>query len=418
MRPENSARSPGMLPSSIFRRPPASDLRARAMTHESVDDDIVCFSHLRWDFVFQRPQHLLTRFARNHKVFFFEEALPSESGRNFLDVSPRPEGVTVVTPRMRPGMTHEEANLDLERLTSQLLSSKVSPRHIFWYYTPLALQYTRRFSPRLTVYDCMDELSGFLGAHELLPILERELMGRSDLVFTGGHSLYDAKRHLHRNIHALPSSIDRAHFSRAQEVISDPFDQQDLPHPRAGFYGVIDERLDRELLGAIAKLLPNWQFIMIGPVVKIKRGDLPELPNIHYLGSKPYQDLPLYLGQWDVAIMPFARNSATRFISPTKTPEYLAGGAPVVSTPITDVIEPYGNTGLAHIAETPQGFAAALERAKTQRSDVNWKKAVDRFLSATSWDRTWGNAYRLMLEAYEARWRPAATSIDSHQLQR
>jgi glycosyltransferase involved in cell wall biosynthesis len=161
-----------------------------------------------------------------------------------------------------------------------------------------------------------------------------------------------------------------------------------IPNPRIGFFGVIDERMDLDLLQTISAEKPDWQFILIGPVVKIDPSTLPMAPNIHYLGGKSYEELPTYLAGWDVAMMPFAINDSTRFISPTKTPEYLAGGKPVVSTPIRDVVSPYGEKGLVYIANTASEFIKGIEQELTMENKQGWLKAVDTFLETNSWDNT------------------------------
>ena len=168
----------------------------------------------------------------------------------------------------------------------------------------------------------------------------------------------------------------------------DPADQEDLPRPRLGFYGVIDERFDTELLDQVAAMRPDWSFVMVGPVVKISEDELPKRPNIHYLGGKTYDELPAYLSGWDVALMPFAMNESTEFISPTKTPEYLAGGKPVVSTPVKDVVRHYGQLEGVKIASTPDEFVAACEAALELSRDPEsgWLAEADLMLSAASWD--------------------------------
>jgi UDP-galactopyranose mutase len=241
----------------------------------------------------------------------------------------------------------------------------------------------------------MDELSGFAGAPAELRALETELLRRADVVFTGGQSLYEAKRHTHANIHAFPSSVDVEHFAQARRIASDPEDQAPLPRPRLGFFGVIDERMDLELLAGVADARPSWQIVMLGPVVKIDPASLPRRSNIHYLGAKTYQQLPYYIAGWDVALLPFARNEATRYISPTKTPEYLAAGKPVVSTSIRDVIRPYAHKGLARIADTVDGFVDACEAALIEDATARLRDA-DVFLRQTSWDGTWARMRRLV----------------------
>lgn len=362
--------------------------------------DLVCLSHLRWDFVFQRPQHLMSRFARERRVIFFEEPVHAE-GPPRLAVAGRPEGVEVAVPHLPPGLSGEEAEAVQGELLLGLLAERgIEPASfVLWYYTPMALGFSSGLEPAAVVYDCMDELSLFRGAPPALVDRERDLMARADLVFTGGASLYEAKRGRHRAVHLFPSSIDAEHFGRARAFDGpEPADQAGIPRPRLGYFGVIDERIDLDLLAGLAEARPDWQLVMLGPVVKIDPESLPRRDNIHYLGMKSYGELPAYLAGWDVALSPFARNESTRFISPTKTPEYLAGGRPVVSTPIRDVVRPYGEMGLVEIAEDAQGFAEAAERCLA-RGDLarGWLKRVDELLAGGSWDLT----YRRMAELIE-----------------
>jgi UDP-galactopyranose mutase len=367
--------------------------------------DLVCFSHLRWDFVYQRPQHLLSRAARTRRVFVVEEPI-FDNGSMRLDVSERAGGVHVVVPYLPQGLSSEIAKQAvLRKMVDRLFSMHEINDFIVWYYTPMALEFTQHLKPLATIYDCMDELSAFKGAPSSLDIRERQLFDRCDLVFTGGQSLYEAKRSRHKSVHAFPSSIDGAHFQRARTITQEPEDQRDIPHPRLGFFGVIDERFDIELLDSVARVCPNWQFVMIGPVVKIDPGILPRHKNIHYLGSKNYQELPEYLSGWDVALLLFARNEATRFISPTKTPEYLAAGKPVVSTSIRDVVQPYGQQGLVKIADTSDDFIQAVnEILRTNGSERSeWLERVDSFLSGMSWDQTWAEMSQLIEEIIDSR---------------
>ncbi|MBV8600593.1 MAG: glycosyltransferase [Candidatus Eremiobacteraeota bacterium] len=343
----------------------------------SPDVAIVCFSHLRWNFVYQRPQHLMSRFARERAVYFIEEPDECNDGLPFRAYT-SDEGVVVVTPSVAAG-----------RAVDDVFKRFGICEFVAWYYTPAALEFSTHLRPRATVYDCMDQLSAFKNADPRLPELETLLLRRADVVFCGGRSLYEQKRRFHGNVHALPSSVDRVHFKAARSILDEREEQRDLARPRAGYYGVIDERLDIELLGRLASLLPDWNFVIVGPVVKIDPGSLPVRSNIRYVGHRPYESLPGFLAGWDVAIQPFARNAATEFISPTKTLEYLAAGKRVVSTSIRDVVEPYGRTGLVEIADDPPAFAAALDRLRGSERDVAWLAAVDRMLQGTSWERTW-----------------------------
>jgi glycosyltransferase involved in cell wall biosynthesis len=358
---------------------------------------LICFSHLRWGFVFQRPQHLMTRFAKIMPVFFLEEPVPSDTDRAELQAFPPDRGVTVLLPRLPQHLDAEERRLAQRRLLDDFCTERDIVRPVLWYYTPTSGAFSDHLDAQLTVYDCMDELSAFRGADPRIIEQERALFGRTDLVFTGGHSLYESKRGHHRNVHAFPSSIDIDHFATARGTVAEPFDQQSIAHPRVGFFGVIDERLDLALLDRAATLRPDYQFVVVGPVVKIDSADLPRHPNIHYLGGKNYEELPLYLAGWDVAMMPFAINAATKFISPTKTPEYLAGGKPVVSTPVRDVVAVYGEADLVRIASSAEDFVLQVDEALAGERD-GWLTKVDALLSQTSWETTWSQMVALMIE--------------------
>lgn len=357
--------------------------------------DLVCFSHLRWDFVYQRPQHLLSRFAKVRRVFFIEEPI-FHDGKAELKISPREDNLSVVVPHIPHDADRQMLDDILRRLLDDLLTDYKIENFLAWYYTPMMLAWSKHLEPRATVYDCMDELSAFKFAPPELLENEAALFRQADLVFTGGQSLYEAKREKHKSVHAFPSSIDAAHFKRAR-TLTEPPDQQSIVAPKLGYYGVIDERIDIGLLAEIADLRPDWQIVMIGPVVKIADEDLPRRANIHYLGGRDYQQLPAYLAGWDIAIMPFAINESTRFISPTKTPEYLAAGKPVVSTAIRDVVRPYGEMNLVHIASTAEEFVAACEQVLQEDAPERLAK-VDKFLTGISWDKTWAEMKDLIDE--------------------
>ncbi|MEJ7616524.1 MAG: glycosyltransferase [Pyrinomonadaceae bacterium] len=290
----------------------------------------------------------------------------------------------------------------LQALIINLVDEHSINDYVLWYYTPMALGWTRQLNPLAVVYDCMDELSAFKNAPIALREREAELFSRADVVFTGGQSLYEAKRHQHPNVYAFPSSVETAHFASARHLTEDPVDQVGIPHPRIGFYGVIDERFDIALLKGVAEARPEWHWVVVGPIVKINPADLPKLENVHYLCSKSYQELPAYLAGWDVAVLPFARNESTRFISPTKTPEYLAAGKPVVSTSIRDVVRPYQELGLARIADAPEEFIAAIEAALGEDATERIRRA-DKFLAQNSWDRTWRQMSQLIDDAVKTR---------------
>ncbi|MFN2469496.1 MAG: UDP-galactopyranose mutase [Gaiellaceae bacterium] len=366
------------------------------------DFDLVCVSHLRWDFVWQRPQQLLTRCAHERRVFFVEEPVFAEEGAPRLRVRHVNDRLIVAVPELPSGCTPAEADDTQERLLRRLLLDFRIEPFVLWLYTPMAVAFTRTLAPLAVVYDCMDELSAFAHAPDQLAPLEAELFRRADLVLTGGRSLFEAKRGRHPHVHLFPSSVDSAHFAVARLPGPEPHDQAEISRPRLGYAGVIDERLDLELIASVADARPSWQLVLVGPVAKIDPACLPQRPNLHYLGAKDYADLPGYLRAWDVALLPFARNRATRFISPTKTPEYLVAGLPVVSTPIADVVRPYGEEGFVHIAEGPAGFVAAAEEAM-QEDPVERLRRVDAFLTENSWDFMWADISELVEGAVRRR---------------
>ena len=356
--------------------------------------DLICFSHLRWNFVYQRPQHLMSRFAKQRRVFFFEEPVydaPSQYNEIFDDPV---SGICVVTPHI----TSDTENVAgaLRHLLDMFMMSMNSKTYVTWYYTPLSFAFSLHLKPALLVYDCMDELSSFKFAAPELKEWEQKLFTKADIVFTGGMHLYEAKKKFHSNIHGVPSGIDVKHFIQAREFTKDPTDQASIPHPRIGFYGVIDERFNIELLRSVAEQRPDWHFVIIGPTAKIDPASLPTNRNIHFIGMRDYKELPGYLAGWDVAMMPFELNEATKYISPTKTPEFLAAGKPVVSTSIHDVVHPYADKKVVSIADTPGEFVAAIEQYLSTERSKHWLNQVDALLETMSWDDIWKRMNELM----------------------
>lgn len=367
---------------------------------------LLCLSHLRWNFVFQRPHHLLTRAAQDYRVVFMEESIAVADGSDLprLDLWYTAENVLIARPVLPHGLdlsaTEAIQRALLDKLLAQLDAEYNSRLAVLWFYTPMALPFARHLDAATIVYDCMDELSMFRSAPPRLLPLEQQLLDRADLVFTGGRSLYAAKRDRHPSVHLFPSSVDVAHFAPARLGLSEPADQSNIGYPRLGYFGVIDERLDQSLIDGIAKLRPDWQIIMLGPTAKVDPADLPRRPNLHWLGGRPYDTLTNYLSGWDVGLMPFALNEATRFISPTKTPEFLAAGVPVISTAVQDVVHDYGEIGLVDIAADAAGFVAAAERVMA-RPRTSWLAQVDKHLATMSWDQTWA-AMHALIEGPEA----------------
>lgn len=373
-------------------------------------ETLIVFSHLRWDFVYQRPQHLMSRLARHYRIYFIEEPEPGEgsSPPEWQSSQPLPQ-LTVLRPVMpieKPGFDQGDTQF-LYRKVAEL--ARQHPNHLAWMYTPMALPLVDALDPSLLVYDCMDELSAFLNPPPRLLEFESELLARADIVFAGGPSLYQAKRGLHPSVHCFPSSVDLAHFRQALDRNIAYAPHHALPRPRLGFFGVLDERLDRELVAALADAHPEWQLVLVGPVAKIDPASLPQRPNIHYMGQQPYAQLPAFLASWDLCLMPFAMNDATRFISPTKSLEYMAAELPVVSTPVRDVVEQHSD--VVTVARTAAEFIAGCERALAMSAAERQQqtRAMRAKLSRTSWDATVREMQRLIL----AQQSEAASSAES-----
>jgi protoporphyrinogen oxidase/glycosyltransferase involved in cell wall biosynthesis len=357
---------------------------------------IIVFSHLRWDFVFQRPQHLLSRLAAHHPIVFIEEPMQGDEDACFQTYSPAPNILVCkpYTPVGLPGF-HDDHLPHMQKLLRQIVNDYDD--HIAWFYTPMALPLLQELKPKLVVYDCMDELSAFKNAPKQLLQRESALLKVADIVFTGGQSLYRAKRDRHPNVHCFPSSVDTAHFVQALDRSNSHPLHREIPGPRLGFYGVIDERFDTELIARVADAHAQWQIVLVGPVVKIDPAALPQRPNIHYLGQQPYEALPHFLAGWDVCLLPFALNESTRFISPTKTLEYMAAELPIVSTPVADVADIYSD--IVAIAGDAPSFIAACEAALLASPEEHAAKVekMRHVLANTSWDRT-AEQMRYLLE--------------------
>jgi hypothetical protein len=381
---------------------------------------LIVFSHLRWSGVYQRPQHLLSRFARDIPVTVIEEPmfLFEEGAEGYLQVA-NDGGVTVLTPMLPMASAlgigfREEIIEDIRRLITPCLAALSyddaqcgrddGGGPIVWYYTPMALgALPETIEPSLVVFDAMDDLASFRNAPQALRDQEAAMFRAADLVFAGGPSLYEARRDRHPSVHCFPSGVEAQHFARAADELTPPDALSALPYPVLGFYGVLDERIDFDLIAAVADARPDWSLALIGPLAKIDEADLPRRRNIAYFGQQRYTDLPAFLAGFDVAILPFALNMATRSISPTKTLEYLAAQKPVVSTPIADVVSLYGNA--VTIAKDAPAFVEAVDAALAESTvDRQRRLAAGRaHLLEHDWDAIAESMATLMVETLTAR---------------
>lgn len=391
------------LPGGPLHTAEVSSLSHSIISTEFAMPTIIVFSHLRWNFVYQRPQHLLSRLARHYRIVFIEEPVPN--GRDFLERLSPALNIEVLRPHVASSVAgfHDDHLPVLQGQLADYLRERGIDDYLVWFYTPMALPLAAELQPRAVIYDCMDELAAFLHAPRQLIQRENALYQLADLVLTGGPSLYRSKRERHGNVHCFSSSVDAGHFASAVgNRLPDHPAQARLPHPRLGYCGVIDERIDLDLIAAMADMHPQWQIVMVGPVVKINLEKLPQRSNIHWLGQQGYEDLPRFMAGWDVCLLPFALNDATRFISPTKTLEYMAAGRPSVSTRIRDVAEPYGH--VVAIADTPQEFIQACEALLNEPAAQTASRLAQMqdIVSATSWDAT-ADAIHAQITALPAR---------------
>jgi glycosyltransferase involved in cell wall biosynthesis len=377
---------------------------------ENADAPIIVHSHLRWDFVWQRPQQLLSRLAKRSPVLFVEEpTYLDDVGQPRLEFSRPQPGVHRAVP-MLPGALRGEYDASItvirELVRGQLaadgaLASRFE-RPIQWFYTPMpAPAMIGAFDERAVVYDCMDELSKFRFAPRELVDRERYLIAQSDVVFTGGYKLWQSKSRYHTNVHFFGCGVDVAHFATARSAGVDvPRRIAVLDRPVIGYYGVIDERIDYDLLRTLARDLPDAELVMVGPVVKVDPAELPQAENIHWLGQRQYSELPAHVKGFDVCLMPFALNDATEYINPTKTLEYMAAGKPIVSTAVSDVVHNF--TPVVAVAHSPAEFVAAVREAIESPSAEMIARGLEQ-ARANSWESIVARMERIVRDAMRVR---------------
>lgn len=345
--------------------------------------NILCFSYERWDSVCQRPQHILTRLSRENNVYYFEE--PKDGSADIYEVELQ-EGVFII--KIYINFKEENRNQRLSKLIDRIINDHGINSYSCWHYTTMALAYTSQLKPELTVYNCLRESSYFRFSQPEFPVLEDELFERADIVFTGGKLHFEANKNRHDNIHLIAGGVDKYHFKAARYNTVDPEDQKQIGSPRFGFSGVIDERFNKNLLKELSDEKPDWNFVIIGQILGIDVNDLPRADNIYYLGPKKYAELPKYYSHWDIAMLMFATNHSTEFYSSIETLEYLAAGVPVISTPVNEVVQEYGDSHLVYIANDAESFIKYGERELSKICRKEWLAKADQLLADKSWDNT------------------------------
>ena len=362
---------------------------------------IVVFSHLRWSFVWQRPQQFLSRFAETHPVLFVEIA-EFDAPETRLELTSPMANVTVLNLHLPASMENTPAVTEaIRQAVRDGMASLGIERPLLWFYNPMDAGWALgQFGERGVVYDCMDELAQFRGAPPELIEREATLVAAADVVFTGGYELWLKKSKQHANTHFFGCAVEYTHFGQAQAEGPIPDDLAAIAHPRVGWFGVVDERVDYDLLREAAARRPDLQFVVVGPPVKVDPKDFPQAPNLHWLGGRDYKDLPAYCRGFDVCMMCFALNEATEFINPTKALEYLATGRPVVSTAVRDVVRQYEDT--VAIAGSTEEFLATIDGALAGRQAEMVEKGIEKARGA-SWENTVGEMQRIIDEAIDRR---------------
>jgi glycosyltransferase involved in cell wall biosynthesis len=346
--------------------------------------DMIVFCHLRWNFVYQRPQHIISRLSQHFNILVVEEPIATDNDGDY-ELQVISENLTILRPKV-------ERIADIHIILEQLNLQNID---IAWFYSAAFVELIPYMKINTMIYDCMDELSQFKGASQQLRAQEEFLIKEADLIFTGGKSLYEAKSKLSSNVHCFPSSVDVAHFKKGSNGADIPLDIVEIPEPIIGYIGVIDERINLNLIHETARALPEISFVMIGPLAKIDDRDLPREHNIYYLGMKSYNELPHYLERIKISMMPFALNEATEFISPTKTLEYMAAGKPIISTAIKDVTRDYSH--IIDIVNDSTEFENAINNILSHDKTLDSVKYQE-ILTRTSWDATTEKMLHLITE--------------------
>jgi len=365
---------------------------SNSLTPPSHSFPIIVHCHLRWDFVWQRPQQFLSRLSKKHRILFVEgPILHDENIEPYAELKPSEKypNVIVMQTYFPSSRFHDGEWVDAKRreLLDDVLCGPLKgkfERSVQWFYDPMAVEaHLGQHGAISTVYDCMDELSQFKFCPPALIERESRLLAAADVVFAGGRKMWQSKSRYNSNAHFYGCGVDVNHFGKAQLSSTEiPEDIRHLEGPILGYFGVVDERLDYDLIAQLAAARPDWHIVMVGPTAKVDPADFPRAENIHWMGGRDYSQLPSYTKAFDLALMPFALNEATEYINPTKALEYMATATPIVSTPVPDVVSNFAS--VVKISSSSEEFVELCQQQVAQFDQV----AVERGLKMAS-ENTW-----------------------------
>ena len=379
---------------TISRRSRSKENLTSLVLPPASDFPIIVHSHLAWDWVWQRPQQFHSRLAKTHPILFVEGPTASDQLTaprvTLREVSDYPNIVVLQMQMPASRFWSDGSWVDAERrrLVQSVLEGPLGRKFVNpvqWFYDPMAATaFAGRMDEIAIVYDCMDELSQFKGAPAELVRRERELLAAADVVFAGGPKMAKSKRRLNPNCYSFGCGVDIKHFGKARRATTKvPREIAAMSGAVLGYIGVVDERIDYDLLAKLADYNRDWNLAIVGPWTKIDPADFPVRRNLHFLGNRDYGELPAYAKGFDICLMPFAKNAATEYINPTKALEYMATGRPIISTDIEDVVLQFSD--VVSIATQHDEFIAACEEG-VARPDSRRIQAGMKMARNNSWE--------------------------------
>lgn len=361
--------------------------KAIAMNWTSETCDLLVLAHSRWDLDHHRGHNIFSRYAQKRRVFYFEEPSFGQTEIPRLHIRDTFENVMVVTPHLPNPIKSNQIDSILRELIDELIFEEEIINFTLWLQTPRAFRYARDIDATTIIYECMEDYDNINNFSENLFQVEKELMENSDIIFVVSEALYQKKKFQHHNIHVFPNSADYFHFIQSRDFILDPYDQIHIPHPRIGFYGIIDQSIDLKLIDEIAQIREDLNFVFIGPLKDTKFSQLPTRKNIYYLEQKDYNLIPLYVAEWDCGLLPFCINEVTQYSSPHQTAELLMAGKPIVATHIPDISIRFGKKSLAKMASNAEDFSEKIDKAILESKEQKWKELIDNELKNETWDQ-------------------------------